>query len=569
MSGDDARRSGSRPQGGLAGLLMPPDFFREREVTVRDWVEALVEPAALVVLVALFVGGVTRFLQAVAPEWDSRLLVPLALLVSLEAFLYGRRFARRSFLIKEWAALLIPPAILLKILPYALGTGDLAADAAEWLRSPASLFSIDYIVGLLLLFLAWEMTLGATLELGNLRVQRGEVPAADDPRRLARLDADDSSWRHFDHATPFRNLSARVLWGGVVIVILSAVAALGTAQLLTPDALLELVTFRRPGPTTSLASVVAYFAVGLLFLAEAAYVRRRTAWQIERLDAPRSVGAGWIAQAAIGVGAVVLISLALPTSYSLTLSQLLGLLMGAVLAAMQVVVGFFLLIFMAVLYPFTLLFPRGGGDSSAPGPIPTPTPSLPPAPVPWLDVLQSLIFWLVALGVLAYVASVLWRRRPPMPDWVGAGLLGRIWESIVRILQTLRRAGVATVQRVASALPRIRPRPGLSATRAFRFISLRRLGPRELVEYFYLSVVERATRLGFGRESGETAAEYSQRLPQRFPDSEPDLHELTDAFLEARYGPRQVDEGLVATARARWQALKLKLRARRVGRKPG
>ena len=566
MSGGDAPRSVGRRPGGLAAWVMAPDFFRDQEVTTRDWVEAVFEPAALVLLVGLFVGGVTRFLQALAPEWDPRLLVPLALVVSLEAFLYGRRLARSTFRPKEWAVLLVPPAILLKSLHYLLGTADVRADVAQWLASPWSFFTIDYIVGLLLLYLAWQMTLDATLELGFLRVQRGEIPDEGDPRRYTRYDADDSSWRHFDHAAPYRNLSARVLWGGVVLVILSSIAALDEAQLLSVEGFLELITFRRPGPTTSLASVIAYFAVGLLFLAEAAYVRRRTAWQVERLEPPKSVGAGWVGQAAIGVVVVILVALALPTSYTLTLSQIVGIIVEAAMVAMQLVVGLIFLVLTTILYPLTLLFAHGGDQgSSAPPAMPTPAPAPPATPVPWLDVLQSLIFWLIALGVVAYVASVIWKRRPPMPAWLGASILGRIWAGLAKLLGSLRRAGAATARRVVAALPRIRPRPAAPLARAFRFISLRRLGPREMIEYFYLSVVERATRLGFGRESGETAAEYSRRLPGRFPDSEPDLNELTDAFLEARYGPRQVDDGLVSHARAHWQALKLKLRARRVG----
>lgn len=568
MPGDDARRSSaSRPAGAVGGWLLPPDFYREREVTVRDWVEAIFEPAALVALVGLFVGGITRFLQVFAPEWDSRLIGPLALVVSLEAFLYGRRLARSSILLKEWAVLLVPPILVLKLFPYVVGTGDLVSDLGIWWRSPSSVLSFDFIVGTCLLLLAWQMTLGATLDLGYIRVQRGEVPVPGDPGRLTRYDADDSSWRRFDHSAPLRLLSSRVLWGGVLLALLGAIVALDSAQLLTPEALLELVSFRRPGPSAALANVVTYYAVGLLFLAEAAYVRRRTAWQVERLEPPPTVGTAWIAQAAVGVVAIVLIAIVLPTSYSLTISQLLDVLLGAVVSVAQFIVALIMVVFLAILYPFSLLFPGGGGDSSAQPAMPPPAAAPPAASVPLLEVLQSLVFWLVALGVVVYALSVIWRKRPPLPGWLGRGVVGRFLRGIGRLLASIWRAGEKSARRVIAALPRLRPRQPLDVARPFRWLSLRTLGPRELVEYFYLSVIERATRLGFGRESGETAAEFSRRLPARFPDSEPELHELTDAFLQARYGPRPVDEGLVKSARARWQALKLKLRARRLARR--
>ena len=264
---------------------------------------------------------------------------------------------------------------------------------------------------------------------------------------------------------------------------------------------------------------------------------------------------------------VIAVALALPTSYTLTLSQLLGVVAETAMVAMQLIVGLFMMILTTILYPLTLLFSHGGDQGSSPPPAMPDAHSAAASPRRCLGstCCSRCVFWLIALAVVAYVSSVIWRRRPPMPAWLGASVFGRVWEGLARLLRSLRRAGAATARRVAAVMPRLRPRASLPIARAFRFISLRQLGPRELVEYFYMSVVERATRLGFAKESGETAAEYSRRLPGQFPDSEPDLHELTDAFLEARYGPRQVDEGLVSHARSHWQALKLKLRARRIG----
>jgi hypothetical protein len=110
------------------------------------------------------------------------------------------------------------------------------------------------------------------------------------------------------------------------------------------------------------------------------------------------------------------------------------------------------------------------------------------------------------------------------------------------------------MRRVAEAVARARPRLGLH---------LSRLGPRDLIEYYYLSTAQRAAKLGLARLRGETAREYSARLPKHAPDLDPALADLTDSFDSARYGPVPVGKAEVARARVSWSAVKARLRALR------
>lgn len=563
MSGVAAPESGSsrRPRTirhQLGAWLLPPDFYREREFRADNWVEAVFEPAALVVLIGLFVGGVVTFGLALAPGWDARFVLPLSLIVALEGFFYARRFARPAVLWKEWGALLALPVLALKLLPYAIGAESLAVDAAEWWRSPGSFFSGAFVVGLSMLLLAWLMALDSTMDLNRLRIQPGEIPAD-----AKRYELYNDGWRFVDHATPLRYLGYRVLWGGVLLVFLGGLSALGTQQLLTPAALLQLVAFVRPTISYSYSNVILYFVVGLLLLSEAQYVRQRTAWKLEQLEPPRELAPRWIAEAAVATLAVVLLALALPTDYAMGLADVLELAMSVVVYLVQIVVGLVMLIILVLSWPLRWLLPSGGDAS--PQAQPTPPPPVTPAePVAWLQLLQSLVFWIVALAIVAYLLSVVWRRRPPAPDWLKASMLGSLLVAVGRLLAALLRIGRSAASAVAAALPRLRPVQPQPVHRVLRWVSFSRLGPRQLIEYFYLSVLERAARLGVAREKGETASEFSHRLPARLPDVEPDLTELTESFVEARYGPRPVDEGLVRTARAHWQAIKLKLRRRRL-----
>lgn len=97
-----------------------------------------------------------------------------------------------------------------------------------------------------------------------------------------------------------------------------------------------------------------------------------------------------------------------------------------------------------------------------------------------------------------------------------------------------------------------------------RFFSLRRLSPRNLVRYFYLSTARRASRAGQPREPGQTPYEYRSSLGRRFSELEPDLSGLTEAFVQARYSPRPVEKEDAERVRPLWQRIKAALQRRRL-----
>jgi hypothetical protein len=117
-----------------------------------------------------------------------------------------------------------------------------------------------------------------------------------------------------------------------------------------------------------------------------------------------------------------------------------------------------------------------------------------------------------------------------------------------------------------AAIPRIFQQVPAAIPSVPRFISLSRLGPRELVEYYYLSICERAARLGYPRPADETPDEYLDGLRERLPIVDPEIEALTAAFLEARYGPRETTKERAKELRGGWESLKRKLRSARLGR---
>jgi hypothetical protein len=263
---------------------------------------------------------------------------------------------------------------------------------------------------------------------------------------------------------------------------------------------------------------------------------------------------------------VSLVALILPTYYTLgPLQACLGLL-GMVYAVLSFLVG---LLFFLVTLPFALLLPNVENPTPPPleiAPLPTPEPAVAGTPVPWLEVLASAIFWVVVLAILGYAIVRFLRDRAGEPEdgEPAEGTLWRrfrawmrdlwqrlwTWRQGVQDQLALRWAGRRAESPLAGRLPRL--------------FFLGRLPPREMVRFFYLSAARRAAQAGQPRRSGQTPYEYQDSLDEQFPELEPDLEGLTDAFVQARYGSQPVEEKDATAVKPLWQRVKAALRRRRI-----
>lgn len=547
-----------------ASWLLPPDFYPERRVDAQTWAEAIFEPFALIGSVVCFVLGMISFGLAVAPSWDARFLPALSLVVGLESFFYSRRLVRSVLLWREWLTLLVPPVLLARFLPYLDDPqASLAADVVSWWHDPERFFSVAFVADVIILLIVWSIVFAGTRCLNELRVQEGEILESVD-RRFAQLYEDN--WRSYDHLSALRTLGQMYIWGGGILVVLSAISSIGIQQLFTVAAISQLIGFQRPSLQLVLANVVLYFVLGLLLLGEAHFVRQRTLWRLDHLSVPTEVPRRWLSSVVGLVAVAGLIAALLPTSYAMTLGDLisgvLAIVMGLLVYAAAAI--FYLLYLLSTLFPVA----AGGSERSAPMMPPhlptTPPPTTGPSP---LDTLKSLIFWLVAVGIIVYSLSVLWRRRG---RWLDYRLPGRAISILVALgrwlLGLIRQFGRQVGQVMVSVVPGLLRQASQRTRRPARLVSLGRLGPRELIEYYYLSICERAAQLGHPRPPGVTPVEYRTRLQQALPEVEPEIGALTEAFVAARYGPHPPSSNAIQSARLRWQTLKLKLRRLRIER---
>jgi hypothetical protein len=178
----------------------------------------------------------------------------------------------------------------------------------------------------------------------------------------------------------------------------------------------------------------------------------------------------------------------------------------------------------------------------------------------WWEILRSLLFWVAALGMVAYVIGSYLHDRPEL---LTALTSLKVIRSLRGLLAALCRRLTGLAEAVNERLPRAmrrRARRG-SVETPFRFFRLGALSHRERILYYYLSVLRRAGRLGLPRRHSQTPSEYDAILGPHLDQARQDMTQLTQAFVEARYSRHTFDRKRDRQVRAVWQQVKAALRA--------
>jgi hypothetical protein len=193
--------------------------------------------------------------------------------------------------------------------------------------------------------------------------------------------------------------------------------------------------------------------------------------------------------------------------------------------------------------------------------LPRPHPAVPSprrhgATVNWGAIIQSLLFWAVVAACAFYLVRSYVQRRPRLARTAGASTavlaaLSRLW-SVVQ--DWLRRSRDALIER----MPR-RLMPGADVSVGVMSLPFARRGhlsPRDQVVQSYLRMVRRAEREGVARQPSQTPHEFEPVLITRLPEAGSAVHDLTDAFIQARYSPHEVGDDTAGRAQISWQKIR-------------
>ena len=516
-------------------------------------VDNLLRPVMIAGMLACLTAPLVYVLQWLGLGYNANYFLIFAFLASLEGILSERILQRRR--VTGWAYLgsrlseAILLLLLLKLSTYlSLGYEQLVTDAQTWISDPYRFFSpLDLFLGTVFL-LMWG---------GSLYVARMAMEL-DAPEAKAPPPEDKTSTQYYmwltkpsvvrDRQETLGWLTETVLWGGIVLLLGSAA-----------------VHFLVESAGSLAVPALLYFALAVALLAQARFSVTQSGWQAQGIESTPEVARRWLVWVVVFLLGVSLVALILPTYYTLgPLQACLGVL-GMVYAVLSFLVS---LLFFLVTLPFALLLPNVDNPTPPPleiAPLPTPELAIASTSSPWLEVLASAIFWVVLLAIVGYALVRFLRDRVGEPE-DGEPAADTLWGRFRTWMRSIWQRWWAWRQGLQDQLAlRWSGRSAESplAARLSRLFFLGRLPPREMVRFFYLSAARRAAQAGKPRRSGQTPYEYRDSLDEEFPELEPDLEGLTDAFIQARYASQPVEQKDAMAVKPLWQRVKAALRRRR------
>lgn len=521
----------------------------------EGWVEGLLRPALIAGMVACLASPVVLFLEAILQYWDGSYFVAFSFFASLEGILSERLLHRQR--ISGWAyaasraAELLFLLLALKLISYVpFGLDQMWYEAQGWLADPGTFVTnVDLLTALVFV----PIWLGS-LEVARLVVQiegRGEVlEAPPDHDSTAYYEWLTQPSPVLDRQQRLDTLGELFVWGGILLLAASAFshAFMSSAQALA-------------------LPILIYFALGVALMSQARYSVTVAGWRRQGIPVQAALGRRWLGWALLFLLGVALVALLLPTSYFL--GPLLALLSALGLAYYVIVAVlaffYFLLVSLLALFLPQVSAPEEPLALVEPLPLPEAMPVTGARPA-WLEVLLSFLFWATILSIVAYTLYRFVRDRLELLEGE-EGAEHTWWGRLLAWLRALwarwRGWGQGVTQRLAERRARRRT-PGRELVERLRRLPLRGLSPQEMVRYFYLSSERRAAGAGQPRRPGQTPYEYRQSLDEQFPELEPDLTGLTDAFIAARYSAEPVEEEDAQEVKPLWQRIKVALRQRRL-----
>ncbi|MBN1993885.1 MAG: DUF4129 domain-containing protein [Anaerolineae bacterium] len=520
------------------------------QVKRNPWADNFFRPLLLTIMIMCFNISLVNFVRLINPNWRGAYFLFGMLLVTVEA-IYSFRLFRIyhmrdisiwRYRLAEWVVLLV----FLKIISYAnKPMAFIVADLKAMWWNPINVISSEFYV---MVFLAVASWVAATLTIADFE-------ALYDPFTF-----------RSERIAPLEKLTGRFFFGGIILVIVS-----GMSQLIIRYGLSELTDWQRSNISGIIINVLVYFMLGLILLSQANLARLMMSWRFQKVEIGSDLAKQWAKYGLIFLGLVTAAVFLLPTNYTMGFLTSAAIVILFVVKVLTFLMQLLLMLFSLPLAWLFSLFGAPPEEAEAPPEElpPLPEPALAAAPVPWLEALRSLIFWLVALAIIWYLVKVYLNDRPELltalkgfkPVNFVLNLLKQFWQQLRRLVT----AGVDVIAEIIK-LPGHSNRPNV-LTGARGWFGMGRLSARERILYYYLNILKRAERRRLARRIFETPFEYEPNLEQAVPDVEPEVAAMTDVFVRARYSQEGFDEEQAASAKQQWQRVRQELR--NVGRARG
>lgn len=516
------------------------------EIERNPWNDKLFRPLLTIGMIMCLNISLVNFVRLANPDWRGiyfLLAMFLATVEGIYSYHVLQGYAAKGISVGRYRlAELLILILIVKLLGY-MGKpfSQVMAELQLSWQTPGIFFlNPEFLISFILALLAWGAATQTTADFETLY----------DP--------------YTDNRVTLQALTERFFWGGGALVLISGV----TQWVIRMDSgvqagLSSLVDWQRPSLSGVIFNVLIYFTLGLILLSQVNLSRLMIFWRTQNMTVPPELTKSWARYGLTFLGLVALIAFLLPTQYTLGF-------LATVSIAVQFLIDIFVFIFQLLLLLITLplawllslfgltLFAGGGGAPAAPPPM-LPTEAGPR--YPWLEVLRSLIFWIVALTVGGYLLKTYLEDHPEL---VEALKRFRPFNFLSKLLLTLWFLIKNWVQTGLEMLPL--PAQGLSQDQSLNrkgsghWFGFRTLSAQARILYYYLNILERAKKSGPDRKQHQTPYEYEPNLSRSVPEVQTEVHELTDIFVRARYSQNNFGEEEAALVKQEWQKIRKALR---------
>lgn len=491
------------------------------------------QPLIVGIMVGCIAIAITEFLHQIAPDWNSTYFLVTPILAAFAGHttyhVARKRYRSGSDRLRLQIIELAFIFVLLKTATYLDNTlPEIWENIRQWPEDIFYLFDLETMAAFAIACAAWfsaALTARDLEAVANPLLYKGE-------------------------AGPMERLSQRFLAGGMALLFFSGLARIEIATLLEPD---------RPSIRGLALNVLIYFVLGLIVLGQVRFIRLNRLWELQKYKVASTLNKTWLKYSLLFVLAALVIAFVLPTQYTVGLLDIVGIIISAI-------VRFVLLIFTLVSTLVSLLLSflfRTPVETETLPAMPTPVPvdipqQTPGAVIPWLPLLRSAVFWIIALGAILYVVYSYLKERPELLRTLKAFKVIQIAQQWWRGIRTWWRGVRRTLRTKLPTLSLnfLRRKATHQDTRSAR---RKREALREQMFYDYLETLDRAREEGFPRRDAQTPYEYHRTLDPNLPDVHTELTALTEAFVEARYSTHPVDKDDVARLRANAQSVRAAL----------
>ncbi|MCC9074509.1 DUF4129 domain-containing protein [Litorilinea aerophila] len=522
----------------------------------QPWLTSLLRPVLIALMAAslelALLAFLRRFVIGLAPaytQWLVLLGVAAAIIGSVSTSWLAQP-GQRSRRTAGYRAAELSLLLLITRLGIWATTATWPTVDQFFLRPMETLFDGYFILGAILVGLAWVLASGMTADLMAMALQPDDLYLA---RTFNDRWQDTARPVYTDRPAILRRFVARWVVGGILLVMLAA-----GSRLEAPEQGFFAVLRQHIDPVV-VAGILIYFFCGLVLISQGQLALLRARWTLQKTPSSESILRNWPIYSLLLILAVGVVAALMPLGGTFRLAQILTFLIQAIYFGLLELFRFLFGLFLLLLALLTGEQPPEAPPPAQPiQPIqPTPPPPM-DSPLPaWTG---GLLFWLLTAALLGYMAYIYLSGRGVNFQW-----LQRLWHMLRERWSQLFGAYREW------QLTRIRAREEADRTESqgkerrslWDWLPWRRLAPEQQVRYFYLSLLERAQEAGVARRPAETPFRYAPRLAERVgeaPEDREAVQELTAAFVEVRYAGRPVEPSRVQQLRSLWQRLRDRLR---------